>query len=66
MTLEFSRKLYSLEAVSAARDAYNEFARFSIEEKGEKIIVTIDGVTPEIEPSTLCGEFGNQVLSEMA
>ncbi len=65
MTIDFSKKLYSLKAIKKSIEAYNELAKFSIDKNKNKIKVKVTNIDKELNEELLKNEFCNYVLSEI-
>ena len=60
--IAFARSLYDWDAIRAAVDAFDDLARFEIEDRGAEIFVKIS--EPDGDVAHLADEFGNYVLVE--
>ena len=63
MKIDFSKKIYKIEPIQSAIDAYSSVADFSISNKKNKIEVTLDNIDEEVKDIIL-DEFKNYALYE--
>ena len=61
--VNFSRSIYSVEAIKKGIDDYQDLAKFSLEERTNEAVVTIEDIHPSFG-EILIDSFCNHVLNE--